>query len=319
MRQIEIAWEAIDAKIRITLDEEHNSDLVEPLWAALPYRTLQSHAMVAGDCIYHVPPANDLLFAVPDRRVDRKIQPNGTVFCSAVQHLTIKYGELTEPMPTAPIGFVVPEDLYALPEIGHRIWEHAYGNGTPIIADVRRVGGPSGHSVGRMAASSERVRELVARIADETELVLIDPTDELIDAHEGKFATGAGTKGSVLTTLVCINGETRPLGYMSYTSLVRAAKLTEVPLPSLIEMARILLVKPTEFLGYCGLNTLWEITQEVVRLLDEITTREDFLALMAQMATYVNAIGAWNLQLFPWALGGDSWTYRPNVMRSARV
>jgi hypothetical protein len=319
MRQIEIAWESIGAKIRIDLDEEHNADLVEPLWAALPYQTLQGHAIVAGDCIYHVVPSHDLLHAVPDHKVDRKIQPNGTVFCSHVQHLTIKYGELTEPMPTSPIGHVVEEDLDQLPKIGQMIWDAVHGNGAPVIGQVRRAEGPAGHSVPRLPTDTRRVHDLVERISVETELVLIDPTDELVDAHAGRFDQGAGTKKSVLTTLVCINGETRPLGYINYTGLVRAAKVADVPLPALLEMAKILLVKPTEFLGYCGLNTLWDLTQEVVAVLDENTTMTDFLALMGHMATYINALGAWNLQLFPWELGGEEWTFRPNVTRSAHV
>ncbi|MFK0259033.1 hypothetical protein [Streptomyces sp. NPDC090445] len=321
MRQIEIAWEPIGAKVRITLDEGRNSDLVEPLWASLPYKTLQGHALVAGDCFYHVPPAHDLLHAVPDYKVNRKIQPDGTVFLSAVQHLTIKYGELTEPMPTSPIGRVVPEDVDQLPKIGQMIWESVYGNGEPIIAHVRRVDGPSGHGVKRVDVGNEQLRGLIERIAAETERVLVDPTDELLDIHEGKSrgTSGAGTKNSVLTTLVAVNGETRPLGYVNYTTLVRAGRNIDMPLSSLIELAKILLVKPTEFLGYTGMNTLWDITKEVVAAFDTITTREDFVALMAQMATYVNALGAWNLQLFPWDIEGDNWTYRPNITRGANV
>jgi hypothetical protein len=78
-------------------------------------------------------------------------------------------------------------------------------------------------------------------------------------------------------------------------------------------------VKPTEFLGYCGLNTLWDITKQVVAVLDEITAPEDFLALMSHMSTYINALGSWNLQLFPWELGGDKWSFRPTIMRSAHA
>jgi hypothetical protein len=319
MRQIEIAWDSIGAKVRIELDEGHNADLVEPLWAALPYQTLQTHAIVAGDCVYHVVPSHELLHAEPDHRVERNEQPDGTVFCSAVQHLTIKYGELTEPMKTSPVGHVVPDDLVLLPKIGAMVWDATHGSGAPIIAQVRRVDGPTGHRVARMATDTERAAELVERISVETERMLIDPTDELIDAHEGRFQQGAGTKKSVLTTLVCINGETRPLGYMSYTGLVRAAKLSQLPLPALVEMARILLVKPTEFLGYCGLNTLWNTTQDVVAALETDITRTDYVALMSHMATYINAIGGWNLQLFPWELGGQEWTFRPTLTRSAHV
>jgi hypothetical protein len=316
MRQIEIRWEPIGASVRFTLDEGRNSDLIEPLWDALPYQTLQGHALVAGDCFYHVPPAHSLLWAVPDYRVDRQAMPNGTVFCSSAQHLTFKYGDLSEPMPASPIGSVVPEDVGSLREIGAQIWASVYGNGVPVIAHVRRADGSEGHGVRRIAAQSPRVAELIEEIAAETERALVDPGSELLDMHAGRFASGAGTKNSVLTTLVFVNGETRPIGYMTYTGLVRAAKLTEVPLSALAEMARILLVKPTEFLGYCGLNTLWTITRQVVGALDDITNRTDFLALMAHMATYLNALGAWNIQLFPWELEGAEWTYRPRISRS---
>ncbi|GGK74104.1 hypothetical protein [Mangrovihabitans endophyticus] len=319
MRQFEIRWQPIGESIRVTLDEKHNSEIVEPLWAAMPYRTLQGHALVAGDCFYHVPPAHDLIHATPDHKVDRKIQPDGTVFCSAVQHLTVKYGELTEPMPTSPIGHVIPEDVAKLPRIGELIWEAVHGNGTPVIAAVSHAGEAEGHGVRRLEVTGAALRPLIERIAQETEKVLVAPTDELIDMHEGTFFSGAGTKNSVLTTLVAVNGETRPLGYVSYAGLVRAARLTETPLKSLVALARILLVKPSEFLGYCGMDTLWEFTKEVNAALDQIATREDFAALMAQMTTYVNALGAWNLQLFPWSLAERTWTYRPTVNGGAYV
>ena len=319
MRQFEIRWQPIGESVRVTLDEEHNAEIVEPLWDAMPYRTLQGHALVAGDCFYHVPPAHGLIHATPDYKVDRKIQPNGTVFCSAVQHLTVKYGELTEPMPTSPIGHVVPEDVAKLPWIGQQIWEAVHGNGEPVIANVSRVGESEGHGVRRLEVSAAALRPLIERIAEETEKVLADPSGELIHMHEGTFFSGAGTKNSVLTTLVAVNGETRPLGYVSYAGLVRAARLTDTPLKSLVDIARILIVKPSEFLGYCGLETLWELTKEVNSALGEITTRDDFAALTAQMTTYVNALGAWNLQLFPWSLAEGTWNYRPTVNGGAYV
>lgn len=313
MRKIEIDWKPIGAKVTITLDQGVNSDLIEPLWAALPYRTLQGHALVAGDCLYHVPPAHEVLHAIPDHRTNRQAAPLGTVSCSAIQHLSIKYGVLTEPMPTAPIGRVDAADIDALPKVGQAVWESMHGAGEPIIAEVRRLGGPGGHCVRRQACQAELVRELVDKIAVMSEAALVDAPPELVELHQGRRFSDAGTRDSVLTTLVFVNGETRPLGYMTYANLARAARSVDIALSSLIEMAKLLLIKPTEFLGYCGLQPLWELTQQVVSALDAVTEREDFIAVMEQMALYVNALGAWNLQLFPWELEPRKWNYRPTI------
>lgn len=315
MRQFDINWAPIGAKVRVTLDEGVNADLVEPLWDALPYRTLQGHALVAGDCLYHVPPAHGVLHAAPDHRVDRQAAPLGTVSCSAIQHLSIKYGPLTEPMPTAPIGRVDPADIGQLAEVGQAVWDSMHGKGAPVIAEVRRVDGRDGHSVRRQNCQSEAVQLLVDTIAAASEAALIEAPPELVELHQGRRFSGAGTRGSVLTTLVFVNGETRPLGYMTFTNLARAARTVEIPMEAVVAMARLLLVKPAEFLGYCGLRRLWDLTQQVIDVLRADTERADFIALMEQMALYVNALGAWNLQLFPWELERGAWDYRPTMRR----
>ena len=302
MRQLEISWPSIDATVVVDLIEDKNGELTDAVWSCLPYRTLQGHALVAGDCIYHVPPAHGALLAAPDHRVDRQAAPLGTVFCSAAQHLTIKYGDLTEPMPASPIGVVQDADVGALPEIGRRVWESVHGQDAPIVAEVRRLGGTTGHAVHRLLCQSAAVRDLVEEISAHTESALVEPPDEILAVHAGRIKSGAGTKQTLLTTLLFVNGETRPLGYMTYTNLLRAARLTKVPLEALIELTAMLVVKPSEFLGYCGLETLWDLTRRTVDVVSSITDRSDFAALMSHMALYTNALGAWNLQLFPWHL-----------------
>jgi hypothetical protein len=96
-----------------------------------------------------------------------------------------------------------------------------------------------------------------------------------------------------------VNGETRPLGYASYGGLVRAA-VADMPLESLRQMARLLVGLPAEFLGYCGLERLWAFTERFLACLDRLD-RSDFLAVVSQLALYVNCLNGWNLQLFPWA------------------
>jgi cucumopine synthase-like protein len=250
-----------------------------------------------------VPPAHAVLYAVPDYRADHQAAPIGTVSCSVIQHLSIKYGTLTEPMATAPIGHVDQDDIDVLAKVGQAVWDSMHCEGDPIMAEVRRVGGLDGHWVRRQICHQTPAQELLAKIAALSETALVEAPAEVVELHQDRRFSDAGTRDSVVTTFVFVNGETRPLGYMTYTILARAVRSDDMPLASLIAMAKHLLVKPAEFLGYCGLTTLWELTQQVASVLKGVTEKEDFIGLAEQMALYVNALGAWNLQLFPWETG----------------
>jgi hypothetical protein len=56
MRQIEIEWCGINRKVTADLLETKNPNLVDLLWENLPYNSIQSHALVSGDHLYHVAP-----------------------------------------------------------------------------------------------------------------------------------------------------------------------------------------------------------------------------------------------------------------------
>ncbi|SDK63439.1 hypothetical protein SAMN05421874_109148 [Nonomuraea maritima] len=300
-KRVEIAWPGLDITVRADLDQR-NAALAQCLWDALPYRSLQGHALVAGYHLYHLAPSHSLLYTSAEYRVDRRTVPDGTLFCSRLQHLGIKYGELTEPMMATPIGQVLEEDLPALVRAGREVWDSVYTTKKPVVAEVRRAGEPSGHRVPRLPISDPLLNELVGEVHAETERIWLDPPQELVDLHQGRIRSGAGSYETVLTTLLFVNGETRPLGYSCYGGLVRAA-LDGMPMPWLRQMTRQLAHTPAEFLGYCGLDTLWGFTQRLLDGLDRIDSQEDYISVMAHMALYCNCLGGWNLHLFPWEAG----------------
>ncbi|TXK44059.1 hypothetical protein FR742_27810 [Nonomuraea sp. C10] len=300
-RRVEIGWPTLGTAVIAELDER-NAVLAQSVWDALPYRSLQGHALVAGHHLYHVAPVHGLLHVQGTHKVDRREAPDGTLFASRLQHLGIKYGELTEPMPAVPIGQVLPEHLDTLVESGHEIWESVYRTKKVVIAEVRRAGEPGGHRLTRLSVTDPQIDALIGDVHAETERIWLSPPDDLADMHEGRIPSCAGSFETVLTTLVFVNGETRPLGYSCFTGLVRAA-YEEMPLESLRHMAQLLAATPAEFLGYCGLGKLHDFTTRALAGLDRIDNRDDFAALMAHLALYVNCLGSWNLQLFPWQLG----------------
>ncbi|WP_217369241.1 cucumopine synthase-related protein [Nonomuraea antri] len=284
--------------VSATLDER-NLALSEALWDALPYCTLQGHALVAGRHLYHLAPIHGLLHLPATHRVDRRTVPDGTVFCSRLQHLGIKYGELTEPMTATPVGQVAEADLDVLAEAGQAVWEAVFSTKKPVLAEVRRADTATGHRLPLLGATNPQVNALIRDVHAETDRIWLQAPRELVDLHEGRVASGAGSFGTLLTTLVFVNGETRPLGYACYGGLVRAAS-EGMPMDALRHMARVLAGTPAEFLGYCGLENLWGFTRRMLDLLDSIDDRDDFTALMAHLALYVNCLGSWNSHLFPW-------------------
>jgi len=302
-RRVEIGWPTLGTAVIAELDER-NAALAQSLWDALPYQSLQGHALVAGHHLYHVAPIHALLHAPVTYKVDRREAPDGTLFASRLQHLGIKYGRLTEPMPAVPIGQVLPEHLDTLNESGEAIWEALYRTKKPVIAEVRRAGEPGGHRLPRLTVADPEIDALIGDVHAETERIWLRPPEDLAALHEGCIPSGAGSFETVLTTLVFVNGETRPLGYACFAGLVRAA-YEDMPLESLRHMARVLAATPAEFLGYCGLTKVHEFTTRALAGLDRISSRDDFAALMAHLALYVNCVGGWNLQLFPWHLGDD--------------
>ncbi|MFP3987768.1 hypothetical protein U9R90_09750 [Streptomyces sp. E11-3] len=300
-RSIEIAWPDLGITVTAELDDR-NPALADALWDALPYRSLQGHALVAGEHLYHAAPIPSLLHTPASYKIaDRREAPDGTVFCSALQHVGIKYGTLTEPMPASPVGQIRPEDMPGLIEAAQAVWDSVYSTKKPALVEVRKAGTAGGHRIPRLTAADPDANQLIHDVYTETERIWLSGPPELADLHEGRIASGAGSFETVLPTLLFVNGETRPLGYATYGGLVRAV-VADMPIDSLRQMARLLIGIPAEFLGYCGLENLWAFTQRFLSCLDQLD-REDFLAVASQMALYINCLGGWNLHLFPWDAG----------------
>ncbi len=218
-------------------------------------------------------------------------------------------------MPAAPVGQIRSQDISGLVEAGRAVWEAVYSTKKPLMVEVRKAGTAGGHSVPRLAAANAEATRLIRDVHAETDAVWLTEPAELAGLHQGHIPSGAGSFETVLPTLLFVNGETRPLGYASYGGLIRAA-VADMPMESLRQMTRLLVGVPAEFLGYCGLEKLWNFTQRFLACLDDLD-RADFLAVTSQLALYINCLGGWNLHLYPWD-SGDQLRRRPLVEAGGR-
>jgi hypothetical protein len=63
-REVKIKWPKLDTTITVKLNDS-NPTLIGLLGNALPYRSLQTHAVVAGDQLYHLVPLEQLIVSDP--------------------------------------------------------------------------------------------------------------------------------------------------------------------------------------------------------------------------------------------------------------
>src|SRR5215470_17515139 len=118
MRCIDIEW--VQPAITVTAElTDHNPRLAELLWNEfLPYNSLQNHALVSGNHLYHLVPHPKLIYTEAEHKEDRTQSPDGTVFLSQLQHLAVKYGPLSEYLTAAPVAWVLEEHIGLLRQAG---------------------------------------------------------------------------------------------------------------------------------------------------------------------------------------------------------
>lgn len=302
---LEIVWTRRGHEIhRVTASIDHtlNPTLSASLLRSIPYQTIQTHALVSGDHLYHICPDPLLPLATPFSQVDRVAAPVGTVFMSQLQHLAVKCGPVTETLPAAPVGRVFDTDLEKLPEVADVVWE-AMQTDTPVLVEVRSLGSLESPSFFRRPPLVEDpdVQALLNSLHQDLRNLAVTPPEDQWRLHHWGASSGAGSRNTYMTTLIFVNGETRPMGYASLGALARASQPGSLlDLTTLRDMARDLLGTTSEFLGYCGMERLLEFIREAIRLLD-LMSREEFHLVMLWLTSYVNCLNAWNLQLFPWA------------------
>ncbi|OGE56182.1 hypothetical protein PENARI_c003G03345 [Penicillium arizonense] len=256
--------------------------------------TVTTHALVTGDHLYHLVPAEPLLYTAPEHKIpDRTQEPDGTVFLSKFQHLAIKYGRVTEHHPAAPCGNVIPEDLEKLRWLGNKVWKCQLETKEPtevILWDASTPEpGPQSLSLRlQRTGVTKEVKDLVREIHEETDKTWSGVSDNVQAIHSGRASSKPGAKDSYFAAMVFANSEVRTLGYYIFDNILEiAASYPEFDLKHLVVLYKKLVSTPAEFLGYVGTEYLRDshrkindlITLNVETNTNQSDAREDLLAM----------------------------------------
>jgi len=308
-KQIEIEWLPFNIKITADLLEEKNPELCDLLWSYLPYRSIQLHALISGQHLYHYNPIIESFFVKPKSFESRAKSPDGTVFLSYLQHLSVKYGHVTEDLPAAPVARVIPQDILKLKQVGRKCWESTYKTKKLIEVRVTKKGEKVKEGVVKLrkygSVKNNKVQRLINEIYKETEKIWLNPPKDVINIHMGKIKSKVGSYGQYFSTMVFVNGEERHLGYNALGGLLKSCKTSNIDLRTLKQITPNFVYISAEFLGYCGLEKLWKFTKRMLDTLSLIRTRDEYFSLISPLALYANRINGWNLHYFPWKYGED--------------
>jgi hypothetical protein len=320
MRQIEIEWVPLNKRVVAVLDEDKNPKLCDLLWSYLPYRSIQHHALISGQHLYHFNPIVESLFAEATVKESRSRSPDGTVFLSYLQHLSIKYGFLTEDLPAAPVARVLPEYLTELTEAGLACWNSTFRDKNPIEVHVSRKGEPcpTDYRIREPGTVASRdVQALVDDIHAETQRIWLKPPKEITDIYAGNIASRAGAYNQYFSTMVFVDGQERALAYNALGGLLKTCQTSDISLSMLQQITPNFILVITDFLGYCGLETLSSFATRMVSLLGELRSKEEYSILLSALTMYANKVNGWSLHYFPWIHGKDYKYRQPLIEQRA--
>ncbi len=137
---VKIRWDALDVEVKAELLSEFNPKICAELKKTFPYRSVQSHAVVAGGQMYC--PYRLIIDPQDCNTEDMSQQPPGRMNMELdFQYLSINYDEITEGVPAVAVLQVVEEDVPKLPEIGKRVWENLLFGEDYILVTFELTGG----------------------------------------------------------------------------------------------------------------------------------------------------------------------------------
>lgn len=124
MRRIfTISWPKYEKTVAAEMLEDQDPKLRQDFWDALPFRSIQSHAVCAGVQMY----CPFRLVSLPSQPSYEPMneQPVGRVNLELdFQYLAINYGPMREPVPALPIAQVKENDIRDIETMGKMAWDN---------------------------------------------------------------------------------------------------------------------------------------------------------------------------------------------------
>jgi hypothetical protein len=117
-----LRWPELDAEVHVDLLDHLAPTVCDAMWEALPFQSIQGHALITGHMMFTTTPVTTL--ARENVTMYTEMGVGGCYFGNASQNLGIIYGPVTEPEGQGVWGHVWESDHDVLKRVGARNWDN---------------------------------------------------------------------------------------------------------------------------------------------------------------------------------------------------
>jgi hypothetical protein len=117
-----LRWPDMDAEVHIELLEDLAPRICDAMWQALPFSTVQGHALITGEMMFATTRVS--LIARENVTLYTEMGVGGCYFGSFSNSLGIIYGNVTEPEGQSVWGRIGEGEHELLRAVGVRVWQN---------------------------------------------------------------------------------------------------------------------------------------------------------------------------------------------------
>jgi hypothetical protein len=146
-------------------------------------------------------------------------------------------------------------------------------------------------------------RQVVRKIEKETEKIWLKEPAEITRLRMGIAEFDAGSFGQIFAVILNLNGETRSFAVRGCFHLLKNVDKPDVSLDSLKLMVRNFLPNNAETMYFLGIKKIKEFSKDVLDVVDQLESREEYKQLIGALYAYANRILFWVHEITPHGLG----------------
>ena len=121
-KSLGMRWPSLEAEVVVDLLEDKAPAICEAMWASLPFKSIQGHALITGDMLFATTPVTCL--ARENVQLFTQMLVGACFFGNSSQNFGVIYGEVTEPEGHSIWGQVRPEHIPILQRVGNATWDN---------------------------------------------------------------------------------------------------------------------------------------------------------------------------------------------------
>jgi hypothetical protein len=153
---------------------------------------------------------------------------------------------------------------------------------------------------------AKKWQEIAKAITKEYESILTVPPDAILKVFKyDMIDSGAGSYNTTLNAQVYCAGDVRYLAFYGTTNIVYLAGDPAFELEHLVSMYKQFVPISAEFIGYCGLVSIYKWNLEIMEVIDTLKTKQDFIDLVCPYIQLAATYNLWIQHYFQWNAGAN--------------